>query len=211
MMTRIYMIRHGKAATGWDGDADPGLADLGLAQAVTLADTVRAFVPTSTTNPASVFSSPLKRCRQTAAPLAMALDVPLQIEEGVSEIPSPLEDLTERTQWLRRVMSGTWQDLYEDEVSVESGVDFRGWYNDVAATLNGMAKLGPHVVVFSHFIALNVAYCVAQDAQDETQNVVSFSPANGSVTIFETDGEKLSLVQLGEETDDIKIALGKKA
>ena len=32
-MTRIYMIRHGKAAAGWDGNADPGLNELGRAQA----------------------------------------------------------------------------------------------------------------------------------------------------------------------------------
>ena len=32
-MTRIFMIRHGKAAAGWDGDADPGLSELGQAQA----------------------------------------------------------------------------------------------------------------------------------------------------------------------------------
>ena len=35
--TRIYMIRHGKAAAGWDGDADPGLDDVGRAQAENVA------------------------------------------------------------------------------------------------------------------------------------------------------------------------------
>ena len=36
-MTRIYMIRHGKAAAGWDGDADPGLNELGRTQAEAVA------------------------------------------------------------------------------------------------------------------------------------------------------------------------------
>jgi len=64
-----------------------------------------------------------------------------------------------------------------------------------------------HIVIFSHFIALNAAYCAATGAQD----VVSFAPQNCSLNIFETDGATLSLIEQGEETDDMKIALGKKS
>ena len=200
-MTRIYMIRHGKAAAGWDGDADPGLNELGRAQAEAVAKKVQALVVT----PVPIYSSPLKRCQETAAPLAAAWGVTPQIEAGVGEIPPPLEDLTERTQWLRRVMAGTWEGLYRDAVSVESGVDFRGWNDNVVNTLN--AFKGEAVVIFSHFIALNAAYCAATGAAD----VVSFAPENCSLSIFDTDGTSLSLVAQGEETEDMKIALGKKA
>ena len=128
-----------------------------------------------------------------------------QIETGVGEIPPPLEDLTARTQWLRRVMAGTWEGLYSDAVSVESGVDFRGWNDNVVNTLNALE--GEAVVIFSHFIALNAAFCAATGAQD----VVSFAPQNCSLSIFETDGTTLTLIEQGEETEDMKIALGKKA
>ena len=200
-MTRIYMIRHGKAAAGWDGDADPGLNELGRTQAESVAKKVQALVAT----PVPIYSSPLKRCQETAAPLAAAWGVTPQIEAGVGEIPPPLEDLTERTQWLRRVMAGTWEGLYRDAASVESGVDFRGWNDNVVNTLN--AFKGEAVVIFSHFIALNAAYCAATGAAD----VVSFAPENCSLSIFDTDGTSLSLVAQGEETEDMKIALGKKA
>ena len=199
-MTRIYMIRHGKAAAGWDGDADPGLNELGRAQAEAVAKKVQALVAT----PVPIYSSPLKRCQETAAPLAAAWGVTPQIEAGVGEIPPPLEDLTERTQWLRRVMAGTWEGLYRDAVSVESGVDFRGWNDNVVNTLN--AFKGEAVVIFSHFIALNAAYCAATGAAD----VVSFAPENCSLSIFDTDGSSLSLVERGEETEDIKLVLGKR-
>ena len=199
-MTRIYMIRHGKAAAGWDGDADPGLNELGRAQAEAVAKKVQALVAT----PVPIYSSPLKRCQETAAPLAAAWGVTPQIEAGVGEIPPPLEDLTERTQWLRRVMAGTWEGLYRDAVSVESGVDFRSWNDNVVNTLN--AFKGEAVVIFSHFIALNAAYCAATGAAD----VVSFAPENCSLSIFETDGTTLTLIEQGEETEDMKIALGKK-
>ncbi|MGB1896997.1 MAG: histidine phosphatase family protein [Parvibaculales bacterium] len=200
-MTRICMIRHGKAAAGWDGDADPGLNELGRAQAEAVAKKVQALVAT----PVPIYSSPLKRCQETAAPLAAAWGVTPQIEAGVGEIPPPLEDLTERTQWLRRVMAGTWEGLYRDAVSVESGVDFRGWNDNVVNTLN--AFKGEAVVIFSHFIALNAAYCAATGAAD----VVSFAPENCSLSIFDTDGTSLSLVAQGEETEDMKIALGKRS
>lgn len=200
-MTRIYMIRHGKAAAGWDGDADPGLNQLGRTQAESVAKKVQALVAT----PVPIYSSPLKRCQETAAPLAAAWGVTPQIEAGVGEIPPPLEDLTERTQWLRRVMAGTWEGLYRDAVSVESGVDFRGWNDNVVNTLN--AFKGEAVVIFSHFIALNAAYCAATGAAD----VVSFAPENCSLSIFDTDGTSLSLVAQGEETEDIKITLGKRS
>jgi broad specificity phosphatase PhoE len=190
-MTRIYMIRHGKAAAGWDGDADPGLDALGQSQAEAVAETVQGLIDA----PVAIFSSPLKRCRETAAPLAKAWGQTLQIEAGVGEIPPPIDDLT----------AGTWDGLYSDAVSVDSGIDFRGWNDNVRATLNAMQ--GEAMVIFSHFIALNAAYCAATGATD----VVSFAPANCSLSIFETDGRTLSLIEQGAETDDMKIALGKKS
>ena len=202
-MARLYMIRHGKAAAGWDGDADPGLADDGRQQAEAVAERVKGLVK----EPVPIFSSPLKRCQQTAIPLAEAWGVTPQIEPGVGEIPPPVTDLTERTAWLRRVMSSSWQGLYDDAVSIESGQDFRGWYNNVIAALHRLGQTGEEVIIFSHFIALNVAFCEATGAHD----VVSFAPQNCSLSIFETDGQKLSLIEQGEETDDMKIALGKKA
>ena len=201
-MTRIYMIRHGKAAAGWDGDADPGLDALVQAQAEAVAQKVQSLIA----DPVAIFSSPLKRCQETAAPLAAAWGVTPQIEAGVGEIPPPLTDLTERTAWLRRVMAGTWDGLYADAVSIESGVDFRGWNDNVRATLNRMSDMSSSdVVIFSHFIALNAAYCAATGTED----VVSFAPQNCSLSIFETDGTKLNLIEQGEETEDMKIALGK--
>lgn len=200
-MTRLYMIRHGKAAAGWDGDADPGLDALGRSQAEAVAEKVKTLIGA----PVAIYSSPLKRCQQTAAPLAAAWGVTPQIETGVGEIPPPLADLTARTDWLRRVMAGSWEGLYSDAVSLESGVDFRGWNENVLNTLTAMQ--GESVVIFSHFIALNAAYCAATGAED----VVSFAPANCSLSIFETDGTALKLIEQGEETKDMKIALGKKA
>ena len=188
--TRIYMIRHGKAAAGWDGDADPGLDDVGRAQAENVAAQLKEML----SDAVPVLSSPLKRCQETAIPLAKSWQVSPEIEPRVAEIPSPIEDLGARTVWLRRVMSGTWDALYDDPES--TGHDFRGWYDDVLAALHGLHDgADRHVVVFSHFIALNVAYCAAMGTKD----VVSFVPDNCSLNVFETDGKELRLVTKGAE------------
>jgi hypothetical protein len=33
-VTRLHLVRHGRAAAGWDTDPDPGLDDIGRRQAV---------------------------------------------------------------------------------------------------------------------------------------------------------------------------------
>ncbi len=194
-MSRIYMIRHGHARAGWDSDPDPGLDELGRAQAAAVAKVVTEL--TGSARP--ILTSPLKRCQETAMPLAMQWQVKPEIEPRVSEIPPPFEDLAERTVWLRRVMSGSWEALYDDRQSI--GDDYRGWYDDVVAAVVGQKR---DVVIFSHFIALNVAYCAATGASD----VVSFRPDNASLTIFETNGQKLSLVEKGREAETL-VAPGK--
>ena len=194
-MARIYMIRHGKAAAGWDADPDPGLDATGQAQAEAVAEEIAARVGHSL----PIFTSPLKRCQETAAPLATLWESRAVIEPRVSESPSPITDLEERTVWLRRVMGGTWEALYNDPQSV---LDFRAWSAEVTKTLLEQQR---DVVIFSHFIALNVAYCAATGSD----KVVSFRPDNASVTILYTDGEKLALVEKGREADTL-VNPGKK-
>jgi broad specificity phosphatase PhoE len=52
----LHLVRHGRAAAGWDTDPDPGLDDIGRRQAVEAATTLAALVP------CALVSSPLRRC-----------------------------------------------------------------------------------------------------------------------------------------------------
>src|SRR5262249_13111503 len=99
-------------------------------------------------------------------------------------IPTPPQfSVTERVPWLRNFMSGTWR-----------GADttLAGWREHVVATLSGMTE---DTVIFSHFIAINVG--VGHVVRDD--RVVVFSPDNCSITIFDTDGQNLKLVERGHE------------
>ena len=189
-MGKIYMVRHGKAAAGWDGDADPGLDVTGHAQAEAVAQDLAARL----TSPVAVYTSQLLRCRETAMPLATMWQTQVIVEPRVAEIPSPIEDLVARNEWLRRVMAGSWAELSNDPES--AGIDFARWQSDVVAALVTLGT-SQHIVVFSHFIALNAAYCAATGVDQ----IVAFRPDNCSVSVFETDGTALTLLSQGHEAD----------
>jgi broad specificity phosphatase PhoE len=189
-MGKIYMVRHGKAAAGWDGDADPGLDVTGHAQAEAVAQDLAARL----TSPVAVYTSPLLRCRETAMPLATMWQTQAIVEPRVAEIPSPIEDLVARTEWLRRVMAGSWAELSSDPES--AGIDFARWQSDVVAALVTLGT-SQDIVVFSHFIALNAAFCAATGADQ----IVAFRPDNCSVSVFETDGTALTLLTQGHEAN----------
>ena len=176
-MPRIYMVRHGKAAAGFDV-ADPGLDELGRAQAE---EAARKLLPLG---PLPILSSPLARTRETALPLARAWKCEPAIEVAVAEIPTPPQySVANRTEWLRKFMSGSWRD---------ADTMLAGWRETVLATLNAIKQ---DTVIFSHFIAINVGVGHA----DNDERVVVFSPDNCSITIFETDGASLKVVERGHQ------------
>jgi len=174
-MARIYFVRHGKAAAGFSEDPDPGLNDLGRAQAARIAPRLIAAG-------AELFSSPLRRARETAAPVEEALRQQARIVPAVSEIASPVMDLSARGAWLREVMQGNWSDLSPEH---------QAWRRGVVDTLLGLPR---DSIIFSHFIAINAA--VSHALGDP--RMVCFSPENCSVTVLENAGGALRVVELGE-------------
>lgn len=183
-MNRVHVIRHGRPAATWGGeDEDPGLDGMGLAQAMTVAREILALP--SDQRPTRVVSSPLRRCRETAEPLADALGVEVEIDPRVGEIPTPAAlSLAERPEWLRQAFGGRWDQVVGD-------LDYVGWTNSVAAALCEHAG----AAVFSHFVALNAAVSVATRSAE----VLAFRPDHCSRSVFEVDGGRLILIDKGRE------------
>lgn len=169
------MIRHGKAAAGFGSHADPGLDEQGVRQAEATAEALASV------GPLPVYSSPLARALETAAPLARRWQVEPIIEPRVAEIPSPTEDLAERGAWLRRIMQGRWQDLDQS---------LQTWRQ---ALVEFLTALDRDAVVFCHFIAINVAVGAARN----DDRLVVFPPDYGSVTLLSNDRGALQLLELG--------------
>jgi len=183
-MPRIHIVRHGKAAAGFGEDMDPGLDALGRSQADAVAATLNALAPRA------ILSSPLRRTQETAAPLARMWNRAPVIEPAVAEIPSPKGMTLEgRVQWLRTLMAGSWHDVPPDLAQ---------WRE---ACIASVAALPHDAVIFSHYVAINVLMGAA--VNDE--RVVVFSPDNCSVTVFETDGRTLKLIDKGSEASLTKV------
>jgi broad specificity phosphatase PhoE len=182
-VTTLYLVRHGEAASGWDGDLDPGLSDLGHQQAAAVADRLASL------GPLPVVASPLRRTRETAAAFESVWGVDAVVDERVAEIPSPTLDLSARTAWLRTVMAGEWS---------TAAAELRPWCDEVVRALLGFEQ---DTVVVTHFIAINVAVGRAQG----DDRVVCFTPANGSVTILESDHAALRVRELGASFDATKV------
>ena len=176
-MPRLILVRHGEAAAGWNQDRDPGLSEEGHRQA---AEAAAVLAPLG---PMPIVVSPLRRTRETAAPLEKAWGVTATVDPGVGEIVSPIEDLEERTTWLRGFMAGPW---------AAAGPDHVTWRQTVLDTLTAI----PHdAVVVTHFIAINAA--VGAAAGDE--RVVNFMAGNCSRTTLDVVDGALSVVELGGE------------
>jgi len=178
-MIKIYLVRHGQAASGWGLEADPGLDDLGRSQAQAAAHKLAPL------GPLPLLSSPKARARETAAPLAALWAIEPIIEKRVGEIRFPSETPTDRVRWLKAMMADQWPNLTPA---------LQQWRRDVIETLLDIAT---DTVVFSHFIAINAAVSHAMD----DRRVISFRPDNASITVMETNGDRLYLVELGMEAD----------
>jgi broad specificity phosphatase PhoE len=176
-MAIIYMVRHGRAAAGFDAHADPGLDDTGHRQAATAAQALAAC------GPIPIYSSPLARARETAVPLTKRWGVEMVIEPRVAEIPSPTEDLAARSAWLRSVMGERWANLDED---------LRLWRQSL---IDCLLDLQEDSVVFCHFIAINVAVGAATN----DDRMISFRPDNASITRLANADGVLRVVEMGRE------------
>ena len=183
MAERLYLIRHGRPAAGWGEDDDPGLDEQGRAQAEAVAR--RLMELPAEARPLRVVSSPLRRCRETAAPFARTLGVEVEIDPAVGEIPTPARlSHAERPAWLREAMGGEWSQIQGD-------IDYEAWRRAVVSALQTRAR----TAVFSHFVAINAAVSKLEG----TDVVVAFRPDHTSVTTLESRDGALVLVERGRE------------
>lgn len=183
-MTRLYLIRHGRPAAAWGGgDDDPGLDPEGARQAIEAARVLGALP--SGQRPTSVVSSPLRRCRETAAPYAEALGAELEIVTDVGEIPTPRSlASTERGPWLRQSLAGRWADIRGD-------IDYEFWRRRVFDAV----RARPGAAIFSHFVAINAVISFLEGSE----SVITFRPDHVSMTVLEATGEDLRVVTRGRE------------
>src|SRR2546423_6987653 len=100
-MAVLHLVRHGFVDYRvTDGSEDPGLTDLGRQQATALAVRLRGD---------HLATSPLRRCRETAEPLAAACGVSAEVVPAVGEVVPAEMDPDARRAFLEGFMGGTWK------------------------------------------------------------------------------------------------------
>jgi broad specificity phosphatase PhoE len=177
-MKRVTLVRHGKAAAGWE-DKDPPLDERGVAQAEAMAKSIGGSAR-------PLYVSPLRRTRETAAALERLWGATAIVEPRVGEVVAPMAGLDERMGWLRGFLSGTYGD---------AGADHQTWRDSVLDTLRALPD---GAVVVTHFVAINAAVGKAW-----TDDRVTCQPVdNCSVTTIEIDDADVwRIVELGVAAD----------
>ena len=193
-MTRLYLIRHARPLANWGEEPDSALDAVGREQAKEVARSLSQTLPRM-----PIYTSPLRRCRETAHPLEQLWQQPAEVLEAIAEIPSPPVDRPARQKWLKEVLQGTWQDL--NRSAPVGSPNYLAWRE---ALLNALARIPRDSVIFSHFIAINVVVGAAQ-SRDQ---VVCFRPDHASVTCVEIENESVSLLELGRQSDTTVLARG---
>ena len=187
-MINIFLIRHGKASSGWSS-LDPGLDSFGEQQSKELIKKLLNYALDSY----DIFSSPLLRCKQNSLPFSRFSNKKINIERRVSEIPSPISDLNKRVVWLQRVLPLNWSELINDKDSLTSGLNYNLWRSDI---MDFLYSLKNDSFIFTHFVVINSIISFL----NKSEKVVFFNPDNTSVTHLTFDGEFMKIISLGEQS-----------
>jgi broad specificity phosphatase PhoE len=185
----ILLVRHGRTAVNAAGQllgrADPPLDAEGLAQAAALADVAAAWP-----GPLRVISSSLQRCRQTAAAIAEAAGVAVEVDERWVELDygafegRPLADIPAET-W------AAWRSDLEfrppgGESLRELGVRVRAACDDLT-----VAAAEEDVVVVTHVSPVKAAVAWALGVDDRVTWRLYVAPA--SLTRISVAGGRTTL------------------
>ena len=176
-MPRLVLVRHGEAAAGWAADADPGLSERGREQAAAMAASL------APKGPLPIVVSPLRRTRETAAPLEAGWGTDARVDPAVGEIPSPTEDLGDRGTWLAQLFGRTWEEV---------DPELHDWRD---AVLAGLRAISEDTVVVTHYVAINVAVGAATGSSA----FVSYNPDYCSQTVLDVEGDRFAVVDFGTE------------
>lgn len=174
----IYLVRHGAASAKYGSEADPGLGSEGLRQAEALAENW------SLGGPYPIYSSPMCRAQETAAPLARAWAQTPVISNAVREIPAPSgTPLEGRPAWIEQIMKQAWHELGDEQQEWKAGI------------MDFLQKLDGDAVIFTHLMVINAVVAHLEGKPE----VIQFRPDYTSITEIENSRGALRLHSLGRQ------------
>jgi broad specificity phosphatase PhoE len=205
---RLLLVRHGQTIDNVNGDLGtvipgPALTELGEEQA--------AAIPAALADEKieGIYASTMQRTSLTAAPLATATGLEVEILDGLQEISAGIFEGKSDKDSVRGYM-GTiiswWQDSTARVPGGENGDEFFGRFTDaigrVAAAHNGTVAVFSHgaaIRTWASAISSNIdeAFSRVHELPNTAMIVLEGSPAEGWITTH-WDGEPVG----GEALDD---------
>ncbi len=187
-MPKIYLIRHGRAQVDNPYDKNPALDQQGHQQAIEIVREIEGLAP------CPIWVSPLRRCRQTAAPLAYKWLITPIIEPHVTEVPSPMQEPSSRSAWLMGMFGKSWRAMADEGERLALGyADLLDNWRQQA--FNVILSCQQDTVIYTHFFVINSL--IAQATQDD--RVVCAMLDSGSITVLDLAHKTLSLDRVGRE------------
>ena len=190
--TLVLLVRHGLTPT--TGKVLPGraaglhLADKGRQQAETVAERIAAL-QTDKRKVAAVYASPLERTRETAAPIAKALGLPVRRNQGLLEADfgdwtgAELKKLYKLPEWrtVQRNPSG---------FRFPGGESFTEMQARICGTIDKLraAHAGQTVVAVSHADPIKAAVAHAMGTHLDLFQRIVVSPCSVSAVLYGVDG-----------------------
>ena len=189
----IVLVRHGRTAANASGlllgRADPELDAEGQLQAARLAEAL------SGEQVARVVSSPLVRCRQTAAAVAGALGVPVEVDDRWIELDYGELDGTATAS----IPPETWAKWMADVAWAPPGGESLARLGErVRVACDELARESDDVVVVSHVSPIKAAVAWALGVGDEVAWRLFLAPA--SMTRIAASGSRRSLHAFNQTT-----------
>ncbi len=193
----VYLVRHGESAgnvnLGMRRSDDPPLTERGRAQAS------RAAAALAKVGIDAVYSSPLRRARETAEAIAAASGAPVRVVEGFAEVgmgtlsdPETPEGRAEREAIFSAWLAG------DRSRAFPGGEDFAAVVRRVREGLRTLAGAAPgaRIALVTHRMPIAAA---AASSEAGGATVPPGGCANGSITSLESeDGERWRLVAWGD-------------
>ncbi len=190
--TRLLLLRHGQtemsAQRHYSGRADPELTDLGREQATAVAAGIKTVEEAAEVTAA--FSSPLRRARETAEPVARVLNVPVEPHDGLLETDfGDWDGLTFAEARDRDPeLHGRW--LGDDTIPAPGGESFADVGERVAALRDELLAVyaGQTILLVSHVTPIKMLLRQALDAGPSTLFRLHLDLASLSIADFYPDG-----------------------
>lgn len=172
----LYLVRHARPSAGIE-HLDPGLDMVGKSQADHVARALRHV------GAVRLVTSPMRRARETAQPMANAFGLTLEVVDEVAEVFDRAIPVTERRRMLAPLLSGRWSQQTDR---------LREWRDRL---LGKLMELGTErTIVVSHLVAISAAI----GASTEDDRITPCALANASITTLEVRNGRLVLRRPGE-------------